>query len=210
MKLRLLLLSVLLSLFCLNDAFAQSFQIAPVEDQIVAYPNALLLPLQIKGYDSAANVEYSYQSNIDDAIIKGQSLYWKPDMNDAGKHRIKIIAETPSGQSDTETFIVQVQPFNAPPRIIPIRQITIPVGIPYNLPITAVDPDGMNKDLIRYLGVGLPKGASINEQTGTFRWTPTARQTGKSTFRVIATDQYGAASSIDVTIRVIKIDSKSG
>jgi hypothetical protein len=81
------------------------------------------------------------------------------------------------------------------------------VGRTFNLPVKAMDPDSDTKSLIRYLGVNLPNGASIDEQTGEFDWTPTERQIGKNSFRVIATDKYGAASSVDVTIRVIETSS---
>ncbi len=209
MKLKAVSLVILILIVCVGCAAGQSFQIKPIQNQIVPYPHALLLPFQIEGDVPISKIEFSYQSDIDEAIIRGQSIYWKPEMNETGRHRFKIIATAPTGQTATESFTVEVRSFNAPPRFIPIRRITIPVGIPYTLPVTAIDPDGMNKNLIRYLGVNLPKGASINEQTGKFKWTPTARQTGESTFRVIATDQYGAASSIDVTIRVIQISPEN-
>jgi len=70
----------------------------------------------------------------------------------------------------------------------------------------------MHQNLVRYLGVDLPEGATVNEQTGEFIWTPTARQVGENKFRIIATDQYGAASSADIIIRVVntKRGSESG
>ncbi|HLR26754.1 MAG TPA: Ig domain-containing protein, partial [Fodinibius sp.] len=78
------------------------------------------------------------------------------------------------------------------------------------LPINAVDPDGIDKNLIRFIGVNLPKGAAIDESTGTITWTPSVRQTGENTFRVIATDQYGTAASIKVTINVSDSVKRSG
>ncbi|MDZ7682342.1 MAG: putative Ig domain-containing protein [Fodinibius sp.] len=149
-------------------------------------------------------MQFSYQSqDITSAEIRGQSFYWAPTSNDIGNHRIKLIASTNSGQTDSTSFNIEVKSFNAPPRFAPIRPISIPVGEAFSLPFKATDPDGMNADLVRFLGVNLPEGASIDEQTGEFSWTPSARQTGKNQFRIIATDQYGAATSVDVTINVI-------
>jgi hypothetical protein len=65
-----------------------------------------------------------------------------------------------------------------------------------------VDPDGVDPDLIRYHGVDLPDGGSISERTGIFSWTPDRRQVGLHRFQVIATDQYGAAASVQVEITV--------
>lgn len=82
--------------------------------------------------------------------------------------------------------------------------MTIPVDEAFTLPVRATDPDGTHRNLIRYIGVDLPDGAAIDEKSGEFSWTPSPRQTGESRFRIIATDQYGAAASTDVVIRVIE------
>lgn len=55
----------------------------------------------------------------------------------------------------------------------------------------------------------MPDGATLNEKTGTFTWTPSDRQIGKSTFKVIATDRLGAASSVEVTLNVLDISRDS-
>ena len=60
----------------------------------------------------------------------------------------------------------------------------------------------MNRNLIRYVGVDMPEGARIDERSGLFQWTPTIRQVGTHEFKVIATDQYGAAASLTVTLKV--------
>ena len=178
-------------------------QLTDISNQVVPHSKPLLLPITANNID-AGSVQFSYQSpDIKNAEIRGQSFYWAPTSNDIGNHRVKLIATTNSGQTDSTSFNIEVKSFNAPPRFAPTRPISIPVGESFSLPFKATDPDGMNSDLVRFLGVNLPEGASINEQNGTFSWTPTARQTGKNQFRIIATDQYGAASSVDVTINVI-------
>ncbi len=185
------------------------FKIQPIENQVIPYPHALLIPLKISGSIRGQKVHFTLQTNVKNAKIRGESLYWKPQSRNKGdQYQFKVIASTPDGKTSSTRFKVDVQPYNSPPHFIPLRTISIPVGHSFNLPIHAIDPDGMNKHLIRYIGVNLPDGASIDEQTGKFTWKPTARQEGKNTFRVIATDQYGAASSEDVTIKVV--DTKIG
>ena len=114
------------------------------------------------------------------------------------------------GRTDSTQFVINLRPFNSPPRFTPSRPISIPVGEPFDLGVTAVDPDGMNQSLIRYLGVDMPNGAQINETTGQFTWNPDDRQVGEHTFRVIATDQYGAAASQDYTINVVELSAQTG
>jgi len=183
------------------------FEIKAISDQILPYPNPLLIPLKLKTDYPVQNVEFNIQTDADEAVIRGQSLYWQPPSRNAGTYSFKIIASTAGGRTSATSFTVDVRPFNAPPRFTPLRTISIPVGRTFNLPVKAMDPDSDTKSLIRYLGVNLPNGASIDEQTGEFDWTPTERQIGKNSFRVIATDKYGAASSVDVTIRVIETSS---
>lgn len=192
-----------------NSSSNAMLEIKPIADQVIPYPNSLLLPLQLKGNFPPGDVQFSLQTNVKNAVIRGQSLYWRPQSNDAGLHRFRVITSSGSGQTSTASFTVDVRSFNSPPRFTPLRTISIPSGQPFSLPVKAFDSDATDKNLIRYLGVNLPNGATIDEQTGEFNWTPTARYEGENSFRVIATDQYGAASSQNVTIRVIDTGSRN-
>ena len=186
---------------------SDELKIKPISDQIIPYPHALLIPLQLEGNYPVQNVQFNLKADPENAKIRGQSLYWKPESGNTAEYQFEVIATTPDGQRSSTRFSVDVRPFNTPPRFTPLRTISIPVGRPFNLPIRAVDTDATNKSLIRYIGVNLPEGATLDEQTGEFNWTPSERQVGSNTFRVIATDQYGAASSANVTIRVVETNT---
>lgn len=181
-----------------------SLKIRDIEDRTIPYPNSLLLPIELEKNYPADQVQFTYQSDVENAEIRGLGFRWKPSSGQIGTHNFKIIATSSDGQADSTSFSVDVTSFNAPPRFSPVRTISIPIDEEFTLPIQAIDRDGMNRELVRYVGVDLPEGASIDEKTGEFSWTPTARQEGENTFRVIATDQYGAASSTEVTIRVVE------
>lgn len=185
-----------------EQAEGLTLKLKSIPDQVIPYQNPLLIGLELEEDYPADQVRFSYRSDVDDANIRGSGFYWQPNSNDTGNHRFRIIASARDGQTDSTSFEVEVRSSNSPPRFNPVRTITIPVGEEFELPIEARDPDGMNEDLIRYMGVDLPEGASIDERTGMFTWTPKARQEGENEFRVIATDQFGAANSLDVTLRV--------
>ncbi len=190
----------------INDTSSSSgtdgLALQSIPNQTIPYSKPLLLTLNMENNSSVDEVKFNYQSDVENAKIRGNSFYWNPSSNDVGQHRFKIIATTSSGQTDSTSFTVDVRSFNAPPRFAPIRSMTIPVGEEFTLPFSATDPDGMDPKLVRFLGVNLPDGAEIDENIGTFRWTPTPRQVGENKFRVIATDQFGAASSVNVTLEV--------
>jgi len=183
----------------------EAIQLKKIGNYTIPHSKSLLLPIALNKDIPAKAVQFSYQSpDIKTAKIRGQSFYWNPTADDVGTHRVKIIATSNTGKTDSTSFTIDITAFNAPPRFAPIRPISIPAGEKFTLPLEATDPDGVNKNLVRFLGVDLPEGATVDEKTGTFTWTPTARQVGKNEFRVIATDQYGAASSADIAITVVE------
>ncbi len=184
----------------------QSPEIKPIDDITIPYPRPVILPLELVSNHDVNEIEFSYRSNIENAKIRGQSFYWQPTSSQVGRQQFTIAATTSSGRTDTVSFTVDVRPFNSPPRFTPLQPVTVSVDEEFTLEINAIDPDGMDPDLIRYLGVDMPDGASLDEKTGEFKWTPNIRQVGEFEFQVIATDQYGAAASKDIEIRVIETD----
>ena len=176
----------------------------PIDNKILPYPKPLILPLELKDKTPVDVVNFSVQSNLDNIILRGNSLFWQPQQGDVGDHRITVIASMLDNSTDSTTFTVDVRAFNAPPRFSPVRPMKIGIDESFTLPINAFDPDGNNRKLIRYMGVDMPQGAKVNEQSGLFSWQPSLRQVGKHTFQVIATDEYGAASAKDITLTVVE------
>lgn len=185
------------------------FRIRPVDNLIIPYPRPVLLTLDYEGDLPAADVTFRYRSGVENANIRGNGFHWQPSNRHIGVNNFTITGTTSDGRTDSTSFTVEVRTFNAPPRFSPVRPISIPVGEPFTMPVNAVDPDGSNPDLIRYLGVDLPDGASLNENTGVISWIPSRRQEGTHELQVVATDQFGAAASQTITIRVITMGGDS-
>ncbi len=181
-----------------------SFSIRPIDDQVLPFPRVLLLPVQVTGDIPSRYIRFQVRGP-EGATIRDQGFSWQPSSRNIGENQFTIIANSLDGQVDSTSFMVDVRAFNAPPRFNPVRPLSIPVGERFELPVRATDPDGSDPQLIRYLGVNLPTGATVNEQTGQLTWTPTRRQTGSHEFQVIATDQFGSAASLSLTINVLEI-----
>lgn len=186
------------------------FSIKKIQNQILTYPNALLLGFEIENGHSANDVKFSVRSRVGNVNVKKQGFYWQPMASQIGMNWFTIIATNSEGETDSTRFTVDVRSFNSPPRFSPIRVSSIAINEPFSIQIKAIDPEDPASPLIRYLGVDLPEGASINEESGIFNWTPTARQAGTFTFRVIATDELGAAASQDVSLTVLDISRGDG
>lgn len=193
-----------------NNSGSGSFALKEIDDVVLPFPRPLLLPIEFENEVNSDDVAISYTASFNNAQIRGNTFYWQPAATQSGRHSVTITASLADGRTDSTQFVINLRPFNSPPRFTPSRPISIPVGETFNLKISAVDPDGMNQSLNRYLGVDMPNGAQINETTGRFTWTPTDRQVGKHSFRVIATDQYGAAASQDYTINVVELSAQTG
>jgi len=180
-------------------------ELTQISNTIVPYPRPVIIPIQFERPIDHNEVSFQVRTSVSNAIVRDQGFFWQPGSRDIGSSRFTIIASTADGQVDSTSFNVDIRAFNAPPRFNPVRPLSIPVGEPFSLPVRASDPDGSDPDLIRYLGVDLPDGARIDERTGMITWTPTRRQAGEHEFQVIATDQYGSASSLTVTVNVMEL-----
>ncbi|MCC5935103.1 MAG: cadherin repeat domain-containing protein [Balneolales bacterium] len=180
-------------------------KLSPIPDQLTHFPRPVLLPLTFEHEIKPEQVRFQLQTSAGGASIRDQGFLWQPASRDVGRQQFTIIASTPDGQTDSVTFEIEVRPFNTPPRFNQVRPLSIPVGETFSLPLRATDPDGTDSDLIRYLAADLPDGAVLNERTGLITWTPTRRQEGQHRFQVIATDQFGAATQMNVTITVLQL-----
>lgn len=187
------------------EILAGDLKLKELQDIILPFPRALIMPIEFENGVDMSQVTLSFDAPFSNARIRGNTLYWQPLASQTGRHQVTITANSADGMSDSQTFMVDLRSFNAPPQFTPSRPVTIPVGEIFDFQITAVDPDGLDRNLIRYLGVDMPDGATLEEKTGRFSWEPTIRQVGEHRFQIIATDQYGAASSQNYTINVIEI-----
>ena len=180
-------------------------EIEPIPNKVLSFPQTLIQPITLLGNSLASEIEMSLRSDVDNAVIRGQSLYWQPTPSQIGLHWFNIVATRSDGAIDSTRFTVDLRSFNSPPRFSPVRTSSIATNEKYELQLRAIDPEAPQSTLIRYIGVDLPEGATVDEETGMFTWTPTSRQAGNAMFKVIATDQFGAASSIDISLTVIEI-----
>ena len=187
---------------------SDAFRLNEIENVILPFPRPLILPIEFEGNVDVNQITLSYTAPFENARIRGNTFYWQPTASQTGRHSVTITASKADGSSQNRSFTIDLRSFNAPPQFSPTRPLTIVVGEEFDFQISAVDPDGMDQQLLRYLGVDLPNGAEIDEQTGVFRWTPSIRQVGEHRFQVIATDQYGAAASQNYLMNVIELNQE--
>ncbi|WP_141691496.1 Ig domain-containing protein, partial [Rhodohalobacter halophilus] len=129
---------------------ARRLSLQAIDDIILPFPRPLILPIKLDGGNGLGDVSFSYSASFNNARIRGNTFYWQPSATQTGRHRVTITATNSAGQSDSQEFMIDLRPFNAPPRFSSARPISIPIGEPFEYKVDAIDPDGMNQDLIRY------------------------------------------------------------
>lgn len=116
--------------------------------------------------------------------------------------RIIVIDDAEMPFADSETFTVTVTAENQAPVITAISDQTIAEGAELSVPVTATDPD-VGDELTFSLAPGAPTGATIDPQSGLFRWTPAEDQgPGPHSVTVMATDNRTPAQSQSLTFMV--------
>ncbi|NCQ11591.1 MAG: hypothetical protein GW809_05505 [Bacteroidetes bacterium] len=185
--------------------FTSDWKLAPIEDQIIPYPKPVLVHFSVNPSSMETELLFTVKSSFEQITQYENNMLWQPTARDIGKHLFTVMASDKFGKKDSLLFTVEIKAFNMPPKFIPIRPMSIPVNEKFELTFKAQDMDGMNKNLIRYVGLDMPQNAFINERTGEFDWTPDLQQVGKHVFRIIASDQYGTAASLDVEFSVLDI-----
>jgi hypothetical protein len=121
---------------------------------------------------------------------------WTPAAGSTGTYEVTVTA-TDNGtpvESDQEIFTITVGNVNRPPELAAISDKNVNEGVNLNFIVSAVDPDN---DTVTYgftSDPGMP-GATLNENTGAFSWTPGYDSAGTYEVTVTATDNGTPAES---------------
>jgi len=128
------------------------------------------------------------------------ALTWTPDYTQAGSYNISVVVTDPAGASAEAAASVEVTNVNRPPSIQapPDQQIEENGRVSVSIPANDEDQD----DQLRFSSDNLPAGASLDESSGTFTWTPDFDQAGDYQISVTVSDgEAQAATSFKVTVQ---------
>ncbi len=130
-------------------------------------------------------------------------ISWTPTVGQEGDQAVTVQVSDAEGLTDSQSFIVTVQPaaaVNQPPTITSIPVTTATVDQPYSYQVTATDPDV--GDTLTFSLTTAPAGLAINAATGLITWTPTAGQEGDQPVTVQVSDAEGLTDSQSFIITV--------
>ncbi len=93
------------------------------------------------------------------------------------------------------------------PVVEKIDDATVSAGSSITLQINAEAADG---EALTYIGTVVPRGASINSETGKITWKPDSSQVGENGFFITVRDESGRESTVSFTVTVYGSTTGSG
>src|SRR5262249_21466772 len=136
------------------------------------------------------------------AVYGTATLNWAAPV--AGTYTVTVTATdggngVPANRlSGSQTFTLVVRATNAAPVVAGVADRTVAEGATLTVALSATDADG---DAVTWSGTDLPEGATIDPQTGVFRWTPNFDQGGHHVITVRAGDgSAGGTTSFAVDV----------
>lgn len=165
--------------------------------------------------DAGQALTYSLFGAPDGATINAASgaFTWTTTEADGpGQYSFSVRATdngTPA-RWDTETITVTVAELNQAPVLDPVPDTSVDEGSPLFFTAVAHDPDLPPQRLQFTLDEGAPVGATMNETTGEFSWTPSEAEgpgTYPITLRVTDEAEPAGTSTRTFTVRVNEVDN---
>jgi hypothetical protein len=143
----------------------------------------------------------------------GRSFTWTPQAADIGRHdaAFRVVDNGSPSMADAEEITITVLDGSAAenhaPEISPLDDQTVAPGQPLSFTLQATDPDG---DALEYQANDLPAGATFNEITMTFAWTPGTDDIGDYRVEFIVTDDGTPPMSTTETVVIQVGDISTG
>ncbi|WP_342304514.1 putative Ig domain-containing protein [Methanolobus sp. ZRKC5] len=132
---------------------------------------------------------------------------WTPGHNDSGSYNIEFIV-TAKSLNDSEKITITVVNVNSPPSFELVSSKTIEINENLQFTINATDADNEHLD---FSNVGtLPDGATFNDSSLLFNWTPIDNQTGTYSVNFTVTDGIDHDNlTVPITVTEVSVATAS-
>ncbi len=159
------------------------------------------ISFSVSGSDPDGNsLTYSATGLPIGASFSNGRFSWTPATGQAGIYPVTFVV-TDGILYDAQTVILTITVDQAPV-LDPIGDKSVNEGDLLSFTLTAFDPDG---DSLTYSVANLPKGASLDAQTGLFTWTPAFDQAGSYSVTFTVSDG-DASDSETITLTVNNVN----
>ncbi len=168
----------------------------PLDDLIAREGNELRFAVSANDGDNDSLLYDLIAAPLGAQINRSNGLFfWTPRYDQAGEHVITFAVQDTSGATDTLDVNVDVINVNRLP-VINVSDHAVLIGQPLVFKVDAFDADAGTT--ITYSAIDLPAGATLDELTGQFSWTPGPGQGGDHFVTFRASDQQATVSRVVV------------
>ncbi|MCK4894889.1 MAG: tandem-95 repeat protein [Calditrichia bacterium] len=169
--------------------------------------------LQLEAYDPDGDEIYFEVQNLPDSAefdTKTGLFSWIPTYEQAGVYpgiTFTVIEKTASKLSDSDDLTITVNHVNRMPELPAIANVEIPEdSLLVIIAPEGSDPDKEDIGKLIYRVENVPEGTSFDENTRTFRWEPTFKQSGVYIVDFLLEDGAGGVDREAVTLTVTHVD----
>ncbi len=150
-------------------------KVKDISNQSVVRGTALELSIPLEGVNPAlAAPELSVKTELPDVTVQSGKLKWLPSKEQkTGVYPVTITAKQGAEIAEL-SFQVELMEKNVPPQIEAPTLTTAYQARPLSLIVKATDSDQPPQKLKFEFESEVPKGVTINSETGEIKWTPTA------------------------------------
>ncbi len=132
---------------------------------------------------------------------------WTPGYDQAGNYALNFTVTDSAGASANTTVDIKVNNVNRAPQLsaVPARQIRENEPFTLVLP-AAADSDKEDSGKLKYTLTNQPRGASFDENSHTFKWTPSFDQAGSYNMTYQVKDLEGATAQQPFNLTVTNVN----
>ena len=162
------------------------------------------LPVEDPDREDVGKLNYTSMNLPEGATFSSSTgeFFWTPTYGQSGDYQIEFEVTDTFGAEATSTVSVKIENVNRPPSIEGIAKKTVKENEKLDFVLVGKDPDKEDEGKVRLRAVTLPTGASFNENSGQFTWTPTYDQSGDYVIEFQVTDGQGLSTNETVLAKV--------
>ena len=132
-------------------------------------------------------------------------IRWTPAFDQSGSYEASYVVS--DGELEAaQPVSLNVVNVNRPPAFADVPAVSGNENEPITFTAAASDPDGEDAGNLRYSATGLPEGASLDDASGAFSWTPGYEQSGDYSVIIEVRDTFGEAATVTVPVSVAHVN----
>jgi hypothetical protein len=170
-------------------------------------PLQITLQAQDPDKEDAGKLRFSAIDLPEGATLDPQSgvLEWTPTFDQSGIYAPTAIV-TDGEYADSTTIKIEVRHVNRPPVLATVSPQQIEENQLLTFSLTATDPDVEDGGKLQIRAQNLPQGATFDDASATFSWTPNYEQSGTYAVTFTASDPAGLTAETEVPITVLHVN----